>query len=226
MDAVKAHFEKEAKEFDQIILKLIPYYPEMIDGLVSAIPHQRSRELNIIDLGCGTGTISKKIKELFPYANITCLDLAENMIEMAKIKLSEYSDIRYQIGDFRTYKFDDNYDVVVSSLALHHLATDKEKKEFYGKIYGNLKASGIFLNADVILGSSDHIQNMYMEKWKGFMKKHVSEDDIENKWLPQYREEDKPVKLMNHIAWLAEIGFVEVDVIWKYYNFSVYCGRR
>lgn len=226
MDAVKTHFENEAKEFDQIILKLIPYYPEMIDGLVSAIPHQRSRELNIIDLGCGTGTISKKIKELFPNANITCLDLAENMIEMAKIKLSEYSDIRYQTGDFRTYKFDDNYDVMVSSLALHHLVTDEGKKEFYGKIYSNLKTSGIFLNADVILGSSDHLQNMYMEKWKGFMKKHVSEDDIENKWLPQYREEDKPVKLMNHIAWLAEIGFVEVDVIWKYYNFSVYCGRR
>lgn len=88
MDAVKTHFEKEAKEFGQIILKLIPYYPEMVDGLVSAIPHQRSRELNIIDLGCGTGTISKKIKELFPCATITCLDLAENMIEMAKIKLS------------------------------------------------------------------------------------------------------------------------------------------
>lgn len=90
---------------------------------------------------------------------------------------------------------------MVSSLALHHLVTNEEKKEFYGKIYGNLKVGGIFLNADVILGSSDHLQSMYMGKWKGFMKKHVSEEDIENKWLPQYREEDRPVKLMNHIAW-------------------------
>lgn len=226
MDAVKTHFESEAKEFDQIILRLIPYYPEMVDGLVSAIPHLRSKELNIIDLGCGTGTISKKIKTLFPYAKITCLDLADNMIEMAKVKLSGYSGIRYQTGDFRSYEFDDDYDVAVSSLALHHLVTDREKRGFYKKIYNNLKPGGVFLNADVVLGSSGHLQGMYMEKWKGFMMRHVPEDEIENKWLPQYREEDRPARLMDHIAWLSEIGFLEVDVIWKYYNFSVYCGRR
>ncbi len=226
MDVVKTHFENEAREFDQIILKLIPYYSEMLDGLVSAIPHQRSRELNIIDLGCGTGTISKIIKDKFPNARIICLDLAKNMIEMAKLKLAEYPDVRYQTGDFRSYEFDDSYDAIVSSLALHHLVTDKEKIQFYKKIYHHLKPGGIFLNADVILGSSDHLQTVYMEKWKAFMEKHVSEEEIENKWLLQYREEDRPAKLMDHIAWLSEIGFSEIDVVWKYYNFSVYCGRK
>ncbi len=38
MEAVKKHFEEEAKEFDKIILRLVPYYSEMIDGIVSAIP--------------------------------------------------------------------------------------------------------------------------------------------------------------------------------------------
>jgi len=226
MDTVKNHFENEASEFDQTILKLIPYYPEMIDGLVSAIPHPRSKTLRIIDLGCGTGTTSKKIKALFPHAEITCLDIAENMIEMAKTKLAGYSAIRYQIDDLRHYAFDGHYDVIVSSLALHHLTTDAEKKECYNKLYRHLAADGVFLNADVVLGSSDHLQQLYMEKWTAFMKKHVPESDIENKWLPQYREEDRPAKLMDHIAWLSATGFREIDIVWKYYNFSVYCGRK
>lgn len=38
MNIVKEHFEQEAVEFDRIILRLIPYYTEMVDALVSALP--------------------------------------------------------------------------------------------------------------------------------------------------------------------------------------------
>lgn len=226
MEAVKKHFEEEAKGFDKIILRLVPYYSEMIDGIVSAIPHQRTSAINVIDLGCGTGTISKRIKEVFPRAEITCLDLAENMIEMSKIKLSNYPDVRYQVGDLADYEFDNTYDAVVSSLALHHLITDEDKIDFYRKIYDALRKNGVFFNADVVLGSNEHIRNVYIEKWKSFMKKRVSEEEIENKRLPQFREEDRPAQLIDQINWLVDLGFSDVDVIWKYYNFAVYGGRK
>jgi tRNA (cmo5U34)-methyltransferase len=226
MKTVKKHFEEEAKDFDNIIRKLIPYYAEMIDGMVVAIPHGRTDYINVIDLGCGTATISNKIKQLFPQAKITCLDLAENMIEMSKFKLIDYPDVQYQVGDFRSYEFDDTYDVVVSSLALHHLVTDKDKIKFYCKIYKSLRPNGVFFNADVVLGSWDSVQDMYMEKWRAFMKRRVSEEEIEKTWIPKYLEEDRPAKLMDQLAWLKDLGFSEIDVIWKYYNFAVYGGRK
>lgn len=226
MDTIKKHFEEEAKEFDQIILRLIPYYPQMIDALIAAIPFDKSSPINVIDLGCGTGTISLNIKEVFPQARICCLDLAENMIEMTRLKLAKFSGIRYQVGDFTTYEFDDSYDVVVSSLALHHLVTDEDKLGFYQKIYTCLRPNGVFFNADVILASSEYLQKAYIEKWKQFMKRQVAEEEIDNKWLAKYREEDRPAKLINQITWLADLGFGEVDVIWKYYNFAVYGGRK
>lgn len=58
------------------------------------------------------------------------------------------------------------------------------------------------------------------------MRQNVSIDEINNKWLVKYNEEDKPVKLINHLYWLSESGFDMVDVIWKYYNFAVYCGQK
>jgi tRNA (cmo5U34)-methyltransferase len=225
-EKVKAHFEEEAHEFDELILKLVPYYKEMIDALVSAILFKENSSIKIMDLGCGTGTITKLMKLRFKNANITCLDLAENMIQMAKIKLDQFNDIDYIMGDFYHFEFPEKYDVIVSSLALHHLVTDEDKKGFYKKIYDALNEGGVFLNADVVLGSNDYLNELYLEKWKEFMNKKVSMEEIEQKWIPAAEEEDHPAKLMDHIEWLRDIGFKDVDVIWKHYGGAVYGGFK
>lgn len=226
IEKIRDHFEEEAKEFDEIILKLIPFYKEMIEALVLSIPFEKESEIKVIDLGCGTGTILKKIKEQFPNAKLTALDLSRNMIEMTKFKLDKYDDVEYYIEDFYNFEFPKKYDAIVSSLALHHLITDEDKKVFYGKIYDALSRDGVFYNADVVLGSNNKIQDVYMNKWIEFMRKSCSIEEIENTWLPKYREEDSPTTLLNHLNWLGEVGFKDIDVIWKYYNYSVYGGKR
>ncbi len=224
MEKVKEHFEDEAHKFDQIIRQLTPYYDEMLDALILALSFSVSGATQVIDLGCGTGTVARRIKETFPNASFTCVDIAENMLAMAKRKLG--TNARYQLADFRSYEFDGTYDLVVSSLALHHLETDKEKKIFYGKIFNSLAPGGAFFNADVILASSSRVQEGYMKKWKDFMRKRVSDDEIESKWIPIHHEEDRPARLTAQLSWLCDIGFTEVDVVWKYYNFAVYGGRK
>lgn len=225
-DNVKAHFEEEATEFDELILKLIPHYEEMIDALINSIPYDEEDSVKVMDLGCGTGTITKSLKDKFNNANITCLDLAKNMIEMAKIKLNDYTDITYITGDFYHFKFPEKYDVILSSLALHHLEIDDDKKQFYKKIYEALNPGGVFLNADVVLGANDYLQTLYLEKWKEFMNKSVEMKEIEEKWIPAAEEEDHPATLIYQLDWLRDIGFKDVDVIWKYYGGAVYGGFK
>jgi tRNA (cmo5U34)-methyltransferase len=226
MEKVKQHFEEEAQEFDGIIRRLIPYYEQMFDALVIALPFSQAQPIRVVDLGCGTGTISRRIKDVYPQAHITCVDIAKKMLEIAQTKLGNREDIRYQLANFEDYEFDTAYDVVVSSLALHHLVNEEDKINFYKKIYATLSAGGVFYNADVILGSSSHLQERYMEKWREYMRLQVSVEEIEQKWIPQHYDEDHPSQLMSQLGWLTDIGFTEVDVVWKYYNFAVYGGRR
>jgi tRNA (cmo5U34)-methyltransferase len=226
VDRIKQHFEEEAREYDGIILNLIPHYPQMLDALVSAIPFDATKPIRVIDLGCGTGTISQRVLAAFPNAHVTCLDLVENMVEMTKIKLVQHPHTRYLVGDFNTFAFDMQYDVAVSSLALHHLVTDEDKLGFYRQIYDALAPGGVFYNADVVLGSSEALQAMYMQKWQTFMLQNVSQAEMETTWLPKYYDEDRPAKLIDHLAWLVEVGFADVDVVWKYYNYAVYGGTR
>jgi tRNA (cmo5U34)-methyltransferase len=226
MDQVKNHFNDESSEFDEIIQKLIPYYNEMVEAISESILADANKNLDVLDLGCGTGTIARAIKIKYPNAHITCLDIAENMIEMAKCKMNSFNDIEYIVSGFSDYKFNRTYDVIVSSLALHHLADDKGKKIFYGKCFANLNNNGCFYNADVVLGSSDKLQDLYLSKWIEYMNRKINKDEIQSKWMVTYKQEDHPAKLSDQLKWLQELGFRELDVIWKYYNFAVYGGRK
>lgn len=225
MKQVKDHFEEEAGKFDELIKTLIPFYEDMVKSLILALPFKGEEKIKVLDLGCGTGNISKGVKKRFPHAQITCVDLAENMIQLAESKLTSYSDIEFKIADFRDLEFREEYDAVISSLALHHLQP-AEQKLFYLKIREFLKEEGVFYNADNILGSSSHLDQVYMDRWVEFMLKSHSQEEIEMIWLPRHRKEDFPSPLRSHIQWLEEAGFKNVDVVWKYYMFGVYGGRR
>jgi tRNA (cmo5U34)-methyltransferase len=216
----------QAREFDCLILTLIPDYPRMVEGLVAAIPFEKSAPIRVLDIGCGTGTVAHAVLEAFPSARVMCLDIAEGMIAMAKIKLAGHANTRYIASDINTHRFDGSYDAVVSSLALHHLVTDEDKQRIYRRIHESLAPGGVFYNADVVLGSTDSLQAMNMRQWIAFMRKHISQEEIDGKWIPKYYAEDHHARLLDQLAWLAEIGFNNVDVLWKYYNFAVYGGTK
>lgn len=225
MKQVKNHFEEEAEEFDQLIKTIIPFYEDMVNALVLSLPFHPQEQIKILDLGCGTGNISQNIKEKFPQASITAVDLAENMIKIAKTKLAPYDDIEYIRADFRDLEFQEEYDAVVSSLALHHMSPE-EQRLFYNQIFRFLKEGGVFYNADNILGSTSYLNQVYMDKWVDFMLLHHTREEIEEVWLPKHREEDFPSPLHKHIQWMKDAGFTDVDVVWKYYMFGVYGGKK
>lgn len=221
---IKRHFENGAKKFDKRFFKIVPFYQEIMDVLISAIPFKENKKIKVIDLGCGTGNITKALKERYPKAEVMCIDLAKNMIELAKAKLRKYNDIEYWCGDIRKFDYNKKYDAIISSLVLHHV-DKKEKRRFYRKVFNTLEKGGVFYSADLILASNKHLEGMYLGKWKAFMRRHFSLFQI-NKMLKHKDDEDRPIKLTTEIKLLTDIGFKDVDVIWKYYNFTVYGGKR
>lgn len=221
---IKEHFDHEAQEFDAIIQKIIPYYDQMIEALISSIPFEKEAVFSVIDLGCGTGNVAKKIQENYPNAQITCMDMSEKMLEITNEKLSQKA-----IGlcdSFDTFVFEKNYDAIVSSLALHHLANEQAHREFYSQIYQALNPAGVFINADMTKAVSPNLQEVFMEKWIEFMSRSVSMEEIKEKWLTSHFEEDRPVTMTSELKTMEIIGFKEIEVSYKYYNYAVYMGTK
>lgn len=178
----------------------------------------------MIDFGCGTGTVAYAIQQAYPKAKITCMDQSSNMLQLANQKLA--GDIHCIEGDFSTFEFAQSYDVVVSSLALHHLETPQEHVNFYQKIYKSLTKLVVFITIDVVLASYPELQAVYMEIWITFMNQQISMKEIKQRWLKNHFEEDRPQSLMSEIKALKTVGFQDVDVVYKYYNYAVYLGRK
>lgn len=223
----KILFEEEAKKFDNVIPLLIPFYSEIYNILTDSIPFYRKIPIKILDIGCGTGTFAERLKEKFPQAKITCLDFANNMIDVAKSKLAKYSkDIDFLVGDFNNLDIKNEYDVVVSSFALHHIQTDKEKLRLYKNIYEALKPNGVFLTADIVLGVNNYIKNLYEKKWEEHLIKQYNKSRLDTNTLEKYQTDDNPSELFKHLKWLDISGFQQVETIWKYYNFAIFGGYK
>ncbi len=222
---VKDHFENEAARFDSMVVKSIPFYFDMLDALVSSIPTGRSGRLKILDLGCGTGTISKLIKERFPGAFLTCVDFSQNMIKISQDKLKRFKSVEFVVSDCRTFDFSSGFDAVVTSLTLHHLRRPQEKKALYKKIFKGLRKGGVFYAADLVIGQTRYLQELNLKKWHNFLVKHLSPEFVRDRKM-RYEKEDRPFKLMDELNWLKAAGFKDMDVVWKNYHFAVYGGRK
>ena len=79
----------------------------------------------ILDLGAGTGLELIHVFELLPSAEVTVIDITENMLE--KLKKRSFAEHVITIcGDFFEVEFGGKYDAVISTSALHHFK--KEEK--------------------------------------------------------------------------------------------------
>jgi len=64
-----------------------------------------------------------------------------------------------------------------------------------------------------------------MENWIDFLRKGCSPEEIK-RTLKNHRREARPAKLMKELQILTEAGFKDIDVVCKWYYFSVYGGVK
>jgi len=226
MSEIRSNFSKGSGEYDQWIRRVIPRYDEMLDVVVSCVRYPEGRRLRAIDIGCGTGTLSAKLLASHPEVELACLDMTEDMLDVARERLNGHERVRYILHNLYEFEYDGPYDLIISSLALHHMVTDEDKMDQYRRIFQALAPGGSFFNADVVLASDERTQELYMEKWAEFMYQGLPRDEVDGSVLPRYHREDSPARLTDHLKWMKDAGFSRVDVIWKYYNFTVYGGWR
>ncbi len=77
----------------------------------------------ILDLGCGTGTLTIMIKKAEPEAEVIGLDIDPKILIFARSKVErEGLDITFELGAATELPYpDESFDRVVSSMVFHHL---------------------------------------------------------------------------------------------------------
>ena len=104
---------------------------------------------NVLDFGCGTGTLTIMAKETYPQANITGIDVDAEVLHKAihKAKMKGL-DILLLNYDGNNLPFQPNsFDRVISCLVFHHLDTET-KQNILKEIFRILNKNGQLHIAD------------------------------------------------------------------------------
>ncbi len=215
----------DVTQFDRHIKLIVPRYEELHEAVLRSIPPDLPEDVQILELGCGTGELTKKLCERYPNARITALDYSPRMLAVCREKLKRFGN-RVQLieGDFAVSTFPRDCDVVISTLAIHHL-TDPQKLELFKKIYTVLKRDGWFVNGDVVLFESS--RHTFLQEQ--VRSEHASASGIDLKTLDAETHSgtgDNLSTLKTQLHLLEIAGFSSIDVIWKYYQFVVYGGFK
>lgn len=103
----------------------------------------------VLDLGCGTGTLTVQIARAFPGVIVTGIDADPEALAIARAKaVREVTPVTFTRGFAQHLPFDsERFDTVVSSLFFHHL-TRTDKKGALAEAGRVLKPGGEFHVAD------------------------------------------------------------------------------
>jgi ubiquinone/menaquinone biosynthesis C-methylase UbiE len=97
--------------------------------------------MNVLDLGCGTGTLTIMLKRANPEATVIGLDGDSQVLSIARDK-SRGVKILWDQGLASSLPYPDSvFDRVVTSLVIHHLTTE-DKRRAFKEIYRVLKPGG------------------------------------------------------------------------------------
>ena len=224
MEHIKKAFDAIATAYDSqrefVIPDLQQFYTTAVWAAESSVP-----EPAILDVGAGTGLLSALVLQKYPNAQMTLLDISENMLDIARQRLAGRKNISYLVGDYSQGIPVGPYDLVCSALSIHHLMRE-DKRYLFRTTFSALNPGGLFVNADQADGDTPYFRKRYLEYWNEFLDNSPMNDEEHAEILRRRDSLDRNDRLSEQLQWLQECGFSDVDVVYRNRTFIVTVARK
>ncbi|WP_250405559.1 class I SAM-dependent methyltransferase [Streptomyces cellostaticus] len=153
---------------------------DMVEALVGTAPR-------VLDLACGTGTITARLLARFPDATSTGVDLDPALLTIARGTFEGDDRASFVTADLKDPDWPgrlphDSYDAVLTATALHWLRSDP-LAALYGRLAGLVRAGGVFMNADHMIDESTPRINAAERA-----QRHVRMDQAKRDGAPDWAE--------------------------------------
>lgn len=234
----------------------LPDREERFRVMLDAVEALVGPEPKVLDLACGTGSISERLLARFPGARSTGVDLDPALLTIARghfaeERRAEFISLDLRDGGWRQRLPCQDYDAVLSATALHWLSTG-ELAQLYGQLAGVIRPGGIFVNVDhmpdpttptidAALSDLDHARQSREKEtgvpdWTQWWHELAKEPALAEVVLERYRIFDDPASgdhsgdHMQSSAWHTEVlrngGFREARTVWASPRDAMVLGLR
>jgi tRNA (cmo5U34)-methyltransferase len=188
----------------------IPHRAEGYAAMLEVVPERVER---VLDLGTGDGNVLALVLAARPGAGGVGIDFQPEMLERARARFAAVDAVEIRGHDLEDPLPADlgEFDLVVSSFAIHHLVPDRQRA-LYGEIFEILRPGGVFANVEHVASSTPvrHVEFLYAIGYG------PEGDDPSNKLVP----------VASHLAWLDGFGYADAECLWKWRELAVVTGNK
>ena len=216
---IDEQFNLVAKEYDEGRRRFVPCFDEFYAGTTDFIARSIPAPRRVLDLGAGTGLLTSYWYRNLPAAEYALVDVAERMLEEAKMRFVGAENVSYEVHDYKESLPDMDFDTIISALSIHHLEDD-EKRNLFTRIYEKLPDGGIFVNYDQFCAETAMMNDLLNIYWISELEHSgLSEREL-SRWRER-RKLDRECTVSSELGWLKESGFINVQCIYTNQKFSV-----
>ncbi len=154
MNDVVAHYDALIDEGNDPVRDPAPLreYMDKWDGQAFFERLALDKEKSVLEIGVGTGRLAKRAA-LF-CKKLVGIDISPKTLERAHENLSDLGNIRLICGDFMSYEFSEQFDVIYSSLTFMHIEDKRSAIE---------KIASILADGGILVLSLDKNQDEYID---------------------------------------------------------------
>jgi tRNA (cmo5U34)-methyltransferase len=185
--------------------------PHRVEGEAELLGFVPAGGRRILDLGTGGGRLLALAKQQAPGAEAVGLDFSPAMLAAARERFAGDPTITIVAHNLdRPLPGLGTFDAVISSFAIHHLEHPR-KRALYLEIRGLLQSGGVFCNLEHVSSPTPRLHEEFLHQ----LELTPETEDPSNKLLD----------LETQLEWLREIGFTDVDCLWKWRELALMVGR-
>ena len=191
----------------------------------------------VLDLGAGDGIAVATLLDEHSIEHATLVDFSQPMLDEARARLAG-SDARIDFvwGDLRDREWREAveragpFDLVISRFAIHHIP-DARKRSLYQEILELLRPGGLFIHIEQVSSLSPVYERAFYESLAEGIARVESGRRSAAEIIAVYAStEERAANILApvdvQLDWLREVGFVDVDCLFKAFEIAVFAGRR
>jgi tRNA (cmo5U34)-methyltransferase len=219
IDAFSAH----APDYDATRRAIIPCFDTFYGTAVELLTWRGGPVERVLDVGAGTGLMSEAVLAAHPAAKLVLLDGSAEMLARAAERLPADSFELVQ-GDMRGGLPDGPFDAVVSSLAIHHLEHD-EQRRVYAEVASRLRPDGVFVNAEHVAHRTERLEREGRARWRAAAgaagATEAELDDSDARMI-----HNRCATVAESLTWLEDAGLEDCECFFSELYFAVLAGWR
>ena len=218
-------FAHSPEGFDNHIDNSIRGYSNLLDDVVSFSRYFVEDHTKVVDVGCSTGKLTKRIIGNNPnreYAQYTGVELAGSFYDDLSDRYTEirkdypWAILEWVKGDIINYEFR-NCSLVTSLFTLQFMPKTK-RQNMIEKIYDGLNEGGAFIFAEKLICESAFFQDLLTFNHYDYKRKSFTPQEIMDKEV-SLRDMLKPNTWNELNTMVKDAGFKETQIFWRNHQF-------